>query len=80
MDLIRYYLEHLKKEAGTAPSFDDALTLYRQQLYLCAGHVDDDLAPPEGAPAMQPPETALRFIDRMAHAIDDLEAWDADVL
>lgn len=78
MDLIRYYLEHLKQEAGAAPSFDDALTLYRQQLFCALAMWTTTLAPPEGAPAMQPPETALKFIDRMGHAIDDLDAWDAN--
>jgi hypothetical protein len=77
MDLIRYYLERFKEETGAAPSFDAALTLYRQQLFCALAMWTTTLAPPEGAPAMQPPETALRFIDRMVHAIDDLEAWDA---
>ena len=78
MDLIRYYLERLKEEAGTAPSFDQALTLYRQQLFCALAMWTTALAPPEGAPVMQPPATALKFIDRMARAIDDLDAWDAN--
>jgi thiamine kinase-like enzyme len=77
MDLVRYYLERLKEEAGSAPAFDVALTLYRQQLFCALAMWTTTLAPPEGAPAMQPPETALRFIDRMAQAIEDLEAWNA---
>jgi hypothetical protein len=77
MHLIRYYLEHLKVAAGKAPSFDEALTLYRQQLFCALAMWTTTLAPPEGAPQMQPPETALRFIDRMARAIDDLDAYAA---
>jgi thiamine kinase-like enzyme len=80
MHLIRYYLEQLKDAGGTGPSFDETLTLYRQQLFCALAMWTTTLAPPEGAPVMQPPQTALRFIDRMAHAIDDLDSFGAMVL
>jgi thiamine kinase-like enzyme len=76
-DLIRYYLECLREASGSAPAFEDTLALYRQQLFCALAMWTTTLAPPAGAPVMQPPATALKFIERMAHAIDDLDAYSA---
>jgi hypothetical protein len=64
---------------GGAPkvAFDDAWTIYREQLFSALAWWTGTLGQPPEAPKMQPAETSLTFIERMTHAIDDLDALDA---
>ena len=77
MDLIQFYLSELNSAGVPALSLDDATRLYKQQLLGALAMWTFTLAPTEGAPEMQPPESCLVFIERMANAINDLNAIDA---
>ena len=73
-DLLRYYLEHLHA-AGVPPiAFDEAWSHYRQQLFGALAWWTGTLGQPPNAPEMQPRDSSLEFIGRMATAIDDLDA------
>jgi phosphotransferase family enzyme len=76
-DLLRYYLDRLHAAGGAKVGFDEAWSLYRQQLFAALAWWTGTLGQPPEAPKMQPPETSITFIERMAHAIDDLDALDA---
>ena len=76
-DLLAYYLDELAARGGPRLAFDDAFTLYRQQLFAALAWWTGTLGQPPDAPAMQPPATSLEFIRRMAVAIDDLDALDS---
>jgi thiamine kinase-like enzyme len=73
MDLIRLYLACLQAEGASPMTFEETLRRYRQQLFSALAMWTLTLTPPAGAPAMQPQETSLTFIDRITHAIDDLD-------
>lgn len=77
MDLIRRYLDCIAAEDAPHVGFDETLRLYRQQLLCALAMWTATLTPAPGSPEMQPPETSLEFIKRMAHAIDDLDALDS---
>ena len=76
-DLLAYYLDELAARGGPRLPFDEAFTLYRQQLFAALAWWTGTLGQPPEAPAMQPPATSLEFIRRMAVAIDDLDALDS---
>lgn len=76
-DLLAYYLEQLAVRGGERPDFDTAFRRYRQQLFAALAWWTGTLGQPPDAPFMQPPETSLEFIRRMAAAIDDLDALDS---
>ena len=76
-ELLRYYLEELARAGGARLGFEDAWRNYRQQLFAALAWWTGTLGQPPDAPAMQPPETSLEFIRRMACAIDDLDALDS---
>lgn len=74
-ELIDYYLDRLAEEGVPRIAFDEAMLLYRQQLFAALLMWTATLVPAAGAPEMQPPATSLEFIRRIAHAIDDLDAF-----
>lgn len=74
---LRYYLDRLHAAGGPKLAFDDAFRIYRQQLFSALAWWTGTLGQPPEAPEMQPAETSLEFIKRMAHAIDDLDALDS---
>ncbi len=76
VDLIKYYLDCLAAEGGSPLDYNQTFLAYRQQSLAALAMWTATLTPPADAPAMQPPETSLEFIKRMAQAIDDLEALD----
>jgi thiamine kinase-like enzyme len=76
-DLLALYLKEVNARGGSAPDFDNAWTLYRQQLFLALAFWTNTLCPSENQPEdMQPPETAMEFIRRTATAVDDHNALD----
>ena len=77
MDLIKHYLVCLADAGATPLTFDQTLLIYRQQLLTSLANWTATLTPPPGSPDMQPAETSLEFIQRMAQAIDDLDALDS---
>ena len=76
-DLIAYYLERLHAAGAPKISFDDAWTHYRQQLFGALAWWTGTLGQPPHAPEMQPRESSLQFIGRIATAIDDLDALES---
>jgi aminoglycoside phosphotransferase (APT) family kinase protein len=78
-DLLRYYLDRLHAAGGPKLELDAAFVNYRQQLFNALSWWTGTLGQPPEAPKMQPPETSRVFIQRMTHAIDDLDALDAFV-
>ena len=76
-DLLRRYLELLAQNGAATPTFDEAWLLYRQNLMSSLACWTVTLTPAPTQPDMQPADTSIEFIKRMAHAIDDLDALDA---
>jgi thiamine kinase-like enzyme len=76
-DLVALYLEQLQAAGGPSISFEDGWNIYRQQLMSALTWWTVTLTPPPGLPDMQPRDTTLEFIRRIATAIDDLESLDA---
>ncbi len=76
-DLLAFYVDRLHANGGPKLAFDEAWTIYRQQLFSALAWWTGTLGQPPEAPKMQPAETSLTFIERMTHAIDDLDALDA---
>ena len=73
-DLLTYYLDHLHAAGVPEINFDAAWTIYRQQLFGALAWWTGTLGQPPNAPEMQPKDSSLQFIGRMATAIDDLDA------
>ncbi|MET0985771.1 MAG: aminoglycoside phosphotransferase family protein [Steroidobacteraceae bacterium] len=74
-DLLQLYLEECRSRAVAVPSLNEAWDLYRQQLFTALAWWTITLCPTEVLPAdMQPSQTAMEFIGRIARAIDDLDA------
>ncbi len=76
-DLLRLYLDELAQHGVPAISYAEAFTHYRQQLFGALLWWTGTLGQPPNAPEMQPRDSCVQFIGRMATAIDDLDALDA---
>jgi aminoglycoside/choline kinase family phosphotransferase len=76
-ELIRHYVEQLSRASGRPVSFDDAWLACRQQLFTALAFWTITLNPAPGMPDMQPRDSTLEFIRRLAHAIDDHDALDS---
>jgi hypothetical protein len=76
-DLLALYLEELARAGAPAPGFDDAWRAYRQCLmypFFCWTTV---LGASSWMPETQPEEASKIIIERVATAIDDLDALGA---
>jgi thiamine kinase-like enzyme len=73
-ELIEYYLYCLHAAGGPSVAFAEAWTNYRQQLMTVLTWWTVTLAPSPSMPDMQPLDTTLEFMTRIAHAIDDLDS------
>lgn len=76
-ELLETYLEQLEAAGGKAPSFDDAWTTYRQQLFYPYSAWAFTIGRAFYQPKMQLDEVSLKIVHRLATAIDDLDAFDA---
>jgi Ecdysteroid kinase-like family len=76
-DLITYYCEEFTRAGGPKLDVDTTFLRYRQQMFAALAWWTGTLGQPPDAPAMQPAETSLEFIKRMATAIDDLDCLDS---
>ena len=76
-DLLRLYLDAMHAAGGPKLGFDEAWLAYRQQLMTALTWWTITLTPSEGLPDMQPRDTTLEFIRRIATAMDDLDTLDA---
>jgi len=76
-DLLGYYLDRLHAEGGPQLGFDDAWLAYRQQplygLHAWLWTVGRSRLQPK----MHPPANCLSLIERMSHAVADLESITA---
>ena len=75
-ELLRFYLDRLRAAGGPSVNFAEAWLHYRQQLPAALAWWTVTLSPPAGLPDMQPHETAVEFVRRIATAIDDLGSLD----
>lgn len=75
-ELLGYYLDAMGSKGADVPPFEEAWTRYRQNIVQALSWWTGTLTPTEDQPDMQPRETSLAFIERFAHAIDDLDALD----
>lgn len=76
-DLLRYYLTQLHASGGPRIAFDQAWRDYREQLLSALAWWTMTLTPGRDMPDMQPRETTLVFIGRIAAAMDDLDSIGA---
>lgn len=76
-DLLGEYLDLMGGQGVPVPSFDEAWLLYRQNMMSALNWWTGTLTPAPDMPEMQPQETSLIFIERLAHAADDLDSVDA---
>lgn len=76
-DLIGLYLDELQSHGGPQMSFDEGWLGYRQQLITALTWWTVTLTPPPGLPDMQPRDTTVEFIRRIATAMDDHDTLGA---
>lgn len=76
-DLIALYLDELGRNGGPVANFDDAWTIYREQMLPALAWWTVTLCPAPGMPDMQPRPTAMEFVTRLGTAVDDLGSLDA---
>jgi thiamine kinase-like enzyme len=76
-DLIQYYLNRMASYGVPAIPLDEAMNYCRQALMTAFAFWTLTLKPTKDFPDMQPQDTARVFIERMAHAIDDMGALDS---
>lgn len=72
-DLIAFYLYRLTAAGAPPTAFDDAFRDYREQLLSVLAWWTMTLTPSADMPDMQPRDTTLAFIGRIAEAMDDLD-------
>ena len=75
-DLVAYYLDRLAAAGGPRVLFEEAWRHYREQMLSALAWWTMTLAPRPEMPDMQPEDTTLEFIRRLAVAIDDLNSLD----
>ncbi len=76
-DLLRLYLDEFAARGGEKIAFDQAKLLIRQQLTQALAFWTITYRPAKDMPDMQPNNTSICFIERIAAAIDDLDALDS---
>jgi hypothetical protein len=77
MELLRYYFDQLQTAYGRSIPFDGVVDAYRQQLMTVLAFWTITLNPAPGMPDMQPRDSTLEFVHRIATAIDDLNSLDS---
>ena len=73
-DLLQRYLARMRENCGLNVSFDEALNLCRQQLFLALMMWTPTLVHTRTTPDMQPEVMSLEMIKRITAAISDLES------
>lgn len=76
-DLLRYYLDELADRGGPKVDFEEGWLRYRQQLITALTWWTITLHPSEMMPDMQPLDSTVEFVRRIAIAMDDLDTLDA---
>ena len=75
--LLEYYCDAFQRAGGPKLDVETVFLRYRQQMFAALAWWTGTLGQPPDAPAMQPAETSLEFIQRMATALDDLDCLDS---
>lgn len=76
-DLVALYIDRLAAQGVPAIPFDEAFTIYRQQMLSALAYWTSTLCPPDDWADMQPSHTSTAFIARIATAIDDCDSLDS---
>lgn len=76
-DLVAYYVDALSAASGQKIDFEQAFRLYREQMLSALAWWTMTLRPSPDMPDMQPLDTTLVFLGRIATAMDDLDTLDA---
>jgi aminoglycoside phosphotransferase (APT) family kinase protein len=76
-ELLELYLEALDRAGGKAPCFDEAWLRYRQTLFYPYAAWVFTIGRAFYQPKMQPEDTCLAIIERLATALDDLNSFEA---
>jgi hypothetical protein len=76
-ELLQHYLERLVEAGGKPPAFDDAWLRYRQAVFYAYSAWSFTIGRAFYQPKMQPDEVSLACINRVAAAIEDLDALGA---
>jgi hypothetical protein len=76
-DLLERYLQSLSEATGEAFEFEDSWRLYRQQMLHALWMWTITLCHSPLLPSMQPEETSLAMIERIALAMSDLDSLDS---
>jgi Phosphotransferase enzyme family len=76
-DLLARYLERFAALTGDRPDFDESFRNYRQQMVHALLMWTITLCHSSLLPSMQPVDTTLTMIERIATAMADLDALDA---
>ena len=76
-DLLERYLQRLSEATGEAFEFEDSWRLYRQQMLHALWMWTITLCHSPLLPSMQPEETSLAMIERIALAMSDLDSLDS---
>lgn len=75
-ELVELYLDELHAAGGPRVDFEEGWKIYRQQMMTVLTWWTVTLTPPPTLPDMQPRDTTLEFIRRIAIAMDDLGTLD----
>jgi aminoglycoside phosphotransferase (APT) family kinase protein len=76
-DLLARYIERFAEKTGVKPDFDLSFLHYRQQVLHALAMWTITLCHSPLLPAMQPEETTLTMIERIATAMADLDSIDS---
>ena len=76
-ELIRYYVDLMREKGVKTIDFDEVFLSYRAQMFGALAWWTGTLGQPPEAPAMQPRDASMAFIERMTHAMDDLDSFGA---
>ena len=74
-DLLAYYMDHLRHVSGKKIPFDGVLDEIRRQMFTVLAFWTITINPVPGMPDMQPRDSTVEFIRRIASAMDDLDAF-----
>jgi hypothetical protein len=75
-ELMRYYVDRLHEASGQRVAIDEVENQFRRHLLTGLAAWTVVVNPVPGFPDMQPADSALEFVHRLATAIDDLDALD----
>lgn len=76
-DLIKLYVEEMRRLGADMPGLDEVWLNLRQQLFSALAFWAVTLLPAPGMPEMQPRKTTMEFLRRLYAAMDDYHSFAA---